>query len=55
MASDGYNYERAAITDWLLAHEASPVTHLPLEHKALTTNHALRAAIVHHLSSLHQF
>lgn len=45
MAADGHSYERKAITAWLRAHDTSPTTNLPLPHKLLVDNHALRSAI----------
>jgi hypothetical protein len=38
-------YERAAIDEWLRAHETSPKTGLRLEHKHLVPNFAIRSAI----------
>mmetsp|Transcript_6818 Transcript_6818/g.17703 ORF Transcript_6818/g.17703 Transcript_6818/m.17703 type:complete len:157 (+) Transcript_6818:82-552(+) len=46
VASDGHSYERVAIMRWLeTAHATSPLTNLPLDHREVTTNHALREAI----------
>lgn len=44
-AADGYTYERKAISTWLLQHNASPMTNLPLPHKHLTPAHLIRAAV----------
>ena len=46
LAGDGHSYERAAIEDWFAGgHSTSPVTNLPLQHRTLTLNYALRTAI----------
>ncbi|CAJ1933115.1 unnamed protein product [Sphenostylis stenocarpa] len=46
VASDGFTYERKAISEWLEnGHETSPMTNLKLSHPHLTPNHALRLAI----------
>ena len=42
---DGHTYERAAIEEWLSAHDTSPKTGLRLEHKHLVPNFAIRSAI----------
>lgn len=34
-AADGHVYERAAIENWLLSHDTSPLTHVPLANKDL--------------------
>ena len=44
-AADGHSYERAAITKWLKDNGSSPSTNLPLAHRRLVANHALRGAI----------
>lgn len=49
MAADGHSYERAAITAWLAGHDTSPATNLPLEHKRLVDNHALRTSIAEYM------
>ena len=46
MCADGHSYERSAIIEWLSTHNTSPVTNEPLEHKVVTTNHALRSLIL---------
>ena len=43
--SDGFTYERAAITEWLRTKETSPKTGVKLESKALIPNHSLRSVI----------
>lgn len=45
MCADGHSYERAAITQWLLARDTSPCTNAPLLHKNVVPNHALRNLI----------
>ena len=43
--SDGFTYERAAITEWLRTKKTSPKTGATLESKALIPNHSLRSII----------
>ena len=43
--SDGFTYERAAITEWLRTKDTSPKTGATLESKALIPNHSLRSVI----------
>lgn len=43
--SDGFTYERSAVSKWLADHDRSPMTNLPLETKDVVPNHALAAAI----------
>ena len=43
--SDGFTYERAAITEWLRTKNTSPKTGTTLESKALIPNHSLRSVI----------
>ena len=43
--SDGFTYERAAITEWLRTKDTSPKTGAKLESKALIPNHSLRSMI----------
>ena len=38
VTADGQTYERAAIAQWLAAHDTSPLTGEVLAHKALTPN-----------------
>ncbi|KAK9202323.1 hypothetical protein WN944_017533 [Citrus x changshan-huyou] len=46
VAADGFTYEAEALKGWLdSGHETSPMTNLPLAHKNLVPNHALRSAI----------
>ena len=45
VCADGHSYERAAITQWLLARDTSPCTNAPLQHKNVVPNHALRNLI----------
>jgi hypothetical protein len=45
IAADGYSYERAAIEKWLRDKHTSPMTNLPLPHKGLTPNRAIKSAI----------
>ena len=40
VCADGHSYERAAITQWLLARDTSPCTNAPLLHKNVVPNHA---------------
>ena len=44
--SDGFTYERAAITEWLRTKDISPKTGATLESKALIPNHSLRSMIL---------
>jgi hypothetical protein len=46
VCADGHSYERAAITQWLLARDTSPCTNALLLHKNVVPNHALRNLIV---------
>lgn len=47
--SDGYSYERSAITKWLASGScSSPMTNATLAHKTLTPNYALRMLIQRH-------
>ncbi|KAG2495451.1 hypothetical protein HYH03_006397 [Edaphochlamys debaryana] len=47
IATDGYTYERAAITDWLKRKSVSPLTNQPMPGGAvLIPNHGLRSAIM---------
>ena len=43
--SDGFTYERAAITEWLRTKDTSPKTGATLESKALIPIHSLRSVI----------
>ena len=43
--SDGFTYERTAITDWLRTKDTSPVTGATLESKTLIPNLSLRSMI----------
>ena len=43
--SDGFTYERAAITEWLRTKDTSPKTGATLESKALIPIHSLRSII----------
>ena len=43
--SDGFTYERAAITEWLRTKDTSPKTGATLESKALIPIHSLRSMI----------
>ena len=43
--SDGFTYERAAITEWLRTKETSPKTGATLESKKLIPNHPVRGMI----------
>ena len=43
--SDGFTYERAAITEWLRTKDTSPKTGATLESKKLIPNHSLRSVI----------
>lgn len=46
MAADGFNYERAAIVEWLKRHSTSPMTNINMAQRVVITNHALRSAII---------
>ncbi|KAG8059960.1 hypothetical protein GUJ93_ZPchr0002g23117 [Zizania palustris] len=47
VAADGFTYEAEAIRGWLdSGHDTSPMTNLPLEHRELIPNRALRSAII---------
>ena len=52
ICSDGHSYERRAIEDWLLHHEASPMTDAPLTTKQLFPNHSLRSMIAEYRQQL---
>merc|ERR1712194_791918 len=43
--SDGFTYERTAITEWLRTKNISPKTGATLESKALIPNHLVRSMI----------
>ena len=43
--SDGFTYERAAITEWLRTKDTSPKTGATLESKTLIPNHLVRSMI----------
>ena len=43
--SDGFTYERAAITEWLRTKDTSPKTGAKLESTTLIPNHSLRSMI----------
>lgn len=43
--SDGFTYERAFVTRWLLHKGSSPMTNLPLAHKLVFPNRALKILI----------
>ena len=45
LISDGYTYERAAITRWLEQNETSPITEAALQHKDMVPNLTMRSAI----------
>ena len=44
--SDGYTYERVAISEWLALSDISPLTSEPLEYKTLVPNKLVRSMIV---------
>ncbi|KXZ45622.1 hypothetical protein GPECTOR_52g24 [Gonium pectorale] len=46
IATDGYSYDRTAITTWLARHETSPLTNARMPGATLIPNHALRSAIM---------
>lgn len=47
IATDGYTYERAAITDWLARKAVSPLTNQKMPGgNALIPNHNLRSSIM---------
>ena len=45
VAIDGRTYERVAITNWLLTHDVSPVTNLPMSSSNLVPNIQLKNLI----------
>jgi hypothetical protein len=45
ICSDGYTYERAAISQWMSTKNTSPLTNQPFLHSNLTPNHMLRSSI----------
>jgi hypothetical protein len=45
LAADGRTYNRDQIERWMKLHDISPYTHLPLEHKKLVSNTAIRRLI----------
>ena len=45
ITADGHTYERAAIQEWLLSNNKSPLTNAPLSDTRLVPNIALRHAI----------
>jgi uncharacterized protein YegL len=45
IGSDGHTYDRAAITEWFLTKNTSPLTNKPMSKKDLQPNYALRNAI----------
>eukprot|EP00796_Vickermania_ingenoplastis_P001194 gene1194-710_t len=45
MTADGQTYERGAIQRWLLDHDTSPVTNLPLPTKAVRINNEVRELV----------
>jgi hypothetical protein len=45
VAADGHTYNRVDIENWLKEHDTSPLTHEPLESKALFPNMAIRRLI----------
>jgi WD40 repeat protein len=51
IAADGETYEREAIVGWLVKHDSSPITNLPLEHRNLVSNNRIRSQISTFLDS----
>jgi hypothetical protein len=45
IAADGHSYEQRALEEWFKSHNTSPITNLPLAHKLLVPNHALKSSI----------
>lgn len=45
LISDGYTYERAAITKWLERNDTSPITKAVLQNKDMVPNLTMRSAI----------
>eukprot|EP00897_Mesotaenium_endlicherianum_P010170 jgi/Mesen1/9181/ME000591S08502 len=45
IAADGHTYELEAIQEWLSHSDKSPMTNLPLAHKEIVPNHAVRSLI----------
>jgi len=46
VAADGASYEKQCIEEWLQDNDTSPLTNLPLAHKDLRPNHALKHLIM---------
>ena len=42
IAADGHTHEKAAIEDWLLQHDKSPVTGNVLNHSCLVSNDVIK-------------
>ena len=51
VAADGFTYERAAISRWLLVAQRSPMTNKPMQ-RVLVPNHALRSSIQEWMTAL---
>ncbi|DBA66540.1 TPA: hypothetical protein ACH3X2_002309 [Trebouxia sp. C0005] len=51
IAADGHTYEKAAIEEWLLQQNASPVTGLALAHFCLVPNLSIRSLILGNVGS----
>eukprot|EP00795_Rhopilema_esculentum_P014857 gene14856-5981_t len=52
IASDGFSYERSAITGWIESGKVtSPMTNAPLNNPNLTPNRSLKNAIMRHFAS----
>lgn len=47
LMSDGFSYERSAITAWLSRSDRSPMTTEPLSKDIMIPNHTLKALIAH--------
>jgi len=48
LGSDGHNYERAAITEWLRNHTTSPITRQTMTVADLRSNYSLKSMIGHY-------
>jgi len=49
--TDGFSYEREAISEWFVGHNTSPLTGAPLDKSTLVPNHTLRAAIQEYVNA----
>ena len=52
LTADGHTYQRESIETWLTQHQTSPLTGLPLPHRNLVSNFALKAMIAQHRATI---